>query len=221
MIRFYRVLKRYANGYDALRSISLAIPRGAITFITGHSGAGKSTLLKLIARTEVRTRGQVLVDDQDIAQLHGDQIAHYRRTVGCVFQNHRLLHDRTVLDNVALPLIVAGQSARDCQRRARAALDRVGLLPHANKRPLMLSAGEQQRVGIARAVVARPKILLADEPTGNLDPQLADEIMQLLFLFAQLDVTVLIATHDHRHLQQPAAGLLVLHEGRVKQDSYT
>ena len=221
MIVFKNVLKRYPGGYDALKHVSLLIPKGSITFLTGHSGAGKSTLLKLISLSEVATRGQVLVNDEDISGYRGNRISRYRRNIGCVYQDHKLLHDRSVEDNVALPLVVAGLAGRDCARRSRAALDKVGLLKMAKRKPLSLSAGEQQRVGIARAVVGRPEILLADEPTGNLDPALADEIMKLFFLFQQLDVTVVIATHDHRHLSNPAAGLLALESGQLARDSYT
>lgn len=221
MIQFKQVLKRYENGYDALKHVSLVIPKGSITFLTGHSGAGKSTLLRLISLTEVATRGQVLVNNQDISKLRGDRIAYHRRKIGCVYQDHKLLIDRTVEENVALPLVVSGVGARECGRKSRAALDKVGLLKYAKRYPMSLSAGEQQRVGIARAVVARPEILLADEPTGNLDPKLADEIMKLFFLFNQHDVTVVIATHDHRHVNNPVAGLLALKQGKIVGDTYS
>ncbi|NKB63769.1 MAG: ATP-binding cassette domain-containing protein [Gammaproteobacteria bacterium] len=215
MIRFNQVYKRYPNGFDALKNISLFIPQGSITFLTGHSGAGKSTLLRLMSLAEVSTRGQVMVNDLDLAKLRGNKIARHRRSVGFVFQDHKLLPDRTVQDNVALPLIVAGVSDRECKSRARAALDKVALLDKANRYPVSLSSGEQQRVGIARAVVGRPEILLADEPTGNLDPELANEIMKLFFMFNQLDVTVLIATHDTRHLADDRAGVVELSDGQI------
>ncbi len=221
MIQFTQVFKRYANGFDALKHVSAVIPKGSITFLTGHSGAGKSTFLKLISLSEIPTRGQVMVNGQEISKLRGNKISRHRRNIGCVFQDHKLLHDRSVEDNVALPLIVAGVGDRDCRRRARAALDKVGLLVLAKRLPITLSAGEQQRVGIARAVVGRPDILLADEPTGNLDPDLADEIMKLFFLFNQHDVTVVIATHDYRHLDNENAGLLSLEHGQIVRDSYT
>ncbi len=221
MIQFKQVLKRYENGYDALKQVSLIIPKGSITFLTGHSGAGKSTLLRLISLTETATRGQVLVNEEDISRFRGDRIAFHRRKIGCVFQHHKLLSDHTVEQNVALPLIISGVGDRECGRKARAALDKVGLLKLAKRYPMSLSAGEQQRVGIARAVVARPEILLADEPTGNLDPQLSDEIMKLFFLFNQHDVTVVIATHDYRHLNNPAAGLLALKQGQIVGDSHS
>ena len=159
MIYFHQVIKRYANGYDALRHVSLDIPKGSITFLTGHSGAGKSTLLKLISLRDTPTRGQVKVNDQDISKLRRNKIATYRRNIGCVFQDHKLLNDRTVEDNVALPLMVAGFADRDCKRRARAALDKVGLLKFTKRYPHTMSAGEQQRVGIARAVVGKPATL--------------------------------------------------------------
>ncbi len=224
MIRFSRVFKRYPNGFEALNNVSFHLPAGSMTFLTGHSGAGKSTLLKLITRGEVATRGQVLVNERNLARLRvrRGRIARHRRTIGSVFQEHKLLHDRTVEDNVALPLVVAGVEHGETGRRVRAALDKVGLLPKAKSYPIMLSGGEQQRVGIARAVVGRPQILLADEPTGNLDPELSDEIMKLFFLFNQVDVTVLIATHDHRHLHLNAerAAVLTLEDGRLLNENH-
>lgn len=215
MIRFSQVFKRYPNGFEALNNVSFHLPAGSMTFLTGHSGAGKSTLLKLITRTEVATRGQVLVGERNLSRIRRGQIARHRRTIGSVFQEHKLLHDRTVEDNVALPLVVAGMGHFETSRRVRAALDKVGLLSKAKSYPIMLSGGEQQRIGIARAVVGRPQILLADEPTGNLDTELGDEIMKLFFLFNQVDVTVLIATHDHRHLKTGRGGVLTLEYGRL------
>ena len=220
MIVFRGVNKRYSNGFNALVDVSLFIPGGSITFITGHSVAGKSTLLKLIALSEIATSGQIFVNNQDIAAFRGRRISQYRRTIGCVFQEHRLLIDRTVEDNVALPLVVAGMPIRDCRRRVRAALEKVNLGRLAGSYPDTLSVGEQQRVGIARALVARPAVILADAPTGNLDPDLAEEIMRLFFLFHELDTTVVIATHDHRHLSNPAAGHLKLDHGHVIEDPY-
>ncbi|MGI9316235.1 MAG: cell division ATP-binding protein FtsE [bacterium] len=215
MIRFSQVSKRYPNGYEALSHVSFELEKGSFTFLTGHSGAGKSTLLKLVSLAEMASRGQVLVGDKNLSRLTGNRIAAYRRTIGTVFQDHKLLHDRTVEDNVALPLVVAGAGRGETQRRVRAALDKVGLLKKAKRYPITLSGGEQQRVGIARAVVGRPQILLADEPTGNLDPGLADEIMQLFLQFNQVDITVLIATHDYRHLERIQCGVLALSEGRL------
>ena len=224
MIRFSQVFKRYPNGFEALKNVSFHLPAGSMTFLTGHSGAGKSTLLKLITRGEVATRGQVLVNERNLARLRvrRGHIARHRRTIGSVFQEHKLLHDRTIEDNVALPLVVAGVEHFETGRRVRAALDKVGLLSKAKSYPIMLSGGEQQRVGIARAVVGRPQILLADEPTGNLDPELSDEIMKLFFLFNQVDVTVLIATHDHRHLHLHAehAAVLTLEDGRLLNENH-
>lgn len=215
MIRFSQVSKRYPSGHEALSHVSFTLAKGSFTFLTGHSGAGKSTLLKLISLSELATRGQVLVADKNLSRLKGNRIAAYRRTIGTVFQDHKLLHDRTVEDNVSLPLVVAGTDRGETQRRVRAALDKVGLLNKAKRYPITLSGGEQQRVGIARAVVGRPQILLADEPTGNLDPALADEIMQLFLQFNQVDITVLIATHDYRHLERIRCGILALSEGRL------
>ncbi len=214
MIRFSQVAKRYPNGREALSDVSFFLAKGSFTFLTGHSGAGKSTLLKLITLSEIASRGQVLVEEKNLSKLKGNKIAAHRRTVGSVFQDHQLLDDRTVEDNVALPLVLAGIEHREIQHRVRAALDKVGLLKMARRYPVTLSGGEQQRVGIARAVVARPKILLADEPTGNLDPTLSDEIMQLFAQFNQVDITVLIATHDYRHLERFNCQVLVLSEGK-------
>lgn len=220
MIRFSQVFKRYKEGNDALKGVSFFLPKGSLTFLIGHSGAGKSTLLKLIASTQVADRGQVLVNEQNLARMTHAQVAQHRRSIGCVFQDYKLLNDRTVYDNVALSLIIAGVPDRDCKRRVRAALDKVGLLHKSNSYPLTLSGGEQQRVGIARAVVTKPQILLADEPTGNLDPEMGREILELLVLFQKLDVTVVIATHDYRHLENRKAGLLELQAGQIIRSSY-
>jgi cell division transport system ATP-binding protein len=196
MITFDRVSKRYDEGHDALREISVHINRDELVFITGHSGAGKSTLLRLIMLMDRPSRGQVTVDGQNLATVRTRGIPQHRRNIGVVFQNHQLLFDRPVFDNVALPLIIAGYDHREIGRRVRAALDKVGLLDREWAMPVTLSGGEQQRVGIARAVVGKPKILLADEPTGNLDPALSAEIMDLFEEFNQVGVTVLIASHD-------------------------
>ena len=196
MISFDRVSKRYDEGHDALREISIEIAQDELVFLTGHSGAGKSTLLRLIMLMDRPTRGQVVVNGQNLAGVRPRNIAQHRRNIGVVFQNHQLLFDRTVFDNVALPLIIAGYDTREVVRRVRAALDKVGLLNRERAMPIALSGGEQQRVGIARAVVGKPKILLADEPTGNLDPTLSAEIMNLFEAFNQVGVTVLIASHD-------------------------
>ena len=215
MISFERVSKRYDEGHDALRDVSVNIERDEIVFLTGHSGAGKSTILRLIMLMERPTRGQVIVSDQDLASIGTRGIPRHRRQIGVVFQNHHLLFDRPVFDNVALPLIIAGYDHREVGRRVRAALDKVGLLGKERAMPVTLSGGEQQRVGIARAVVGRPKILLADEPTGNLDPALSAEIMQLFEEFNQVGVTVLIASHDLALISRLRHRIITLREGRL------
>ncbi len=216
MIHFNRVSKRYSNGYEALNQISLHIPMGQMAFITGHSGAGKSTLLKLIAVMEQPTSGQVIVNGQNLALLKPRQIPYHRRKLGIIFQDYRLIYERTVYDNVALPLIISGYATRDIPRLVRAALDKVGLLSKADRYPITLSGGEQQRVGIARAVIHKPLILMADEPTGNLDPDLAQEIMQIFIDFNRVGVTVLIATHDRSLIQNlPTYPTLHLERGEL------
>ncbi|OZG75508.1 cell division ATP-binding protein FtsE [Hahella sp. CCB-MM4] len=196
MIHFDRVTKRYPGGFEALTEVSFKLGRGEMAFLTGHSGAGKSTLLKLIMLMERPNKGQIFVGGQNLDRFSRRQIPYFRRHVGVVFQNHQLLFDRTVFDNVALPLEIAGVAPREIGRRVRAALDKVGLLKKEKVFPITLSGGEQQRVGIARAVVNKPPVLLADEPTGNLDPELSEEIMKLFQQFNQVGVTVLIASHD-------------------------
>ena len=196
MIRFDNVSKRYPGGHEALRGVNLELDAGELAFLTGHSGAGKSTLLKLLMLLERPTSGALLINGKNVSHLSNYRIPSYRRQLGVVFQDHQLLMDRTVFDNVALPLQVAGYSRKETGRRVRAALDSVGLLSKEKQSPLALSGGEQQRIGIARAVVHKPRILLADEPTGNLDPELSSEIMNLFQRFQNVGVTVLIATHD-------------------------
>ncbi len=196
MIRFDNVSKRYDTGGDALRNLSFEVDHGEMVFLTGASGAGKSTLLRLIALIERPSRGQVLVDGRNVGRLKSRQIPKHRREIGIVFQDNKLLKDRSTFDNVALPLVIAGVSDREIPRRVRAALDQVGLLRKEKQPPSTLSTGEQQRVGIARAVVTRPRLLIADEPTGNLDPWLSLEIMKLFSRFNDIGVTMLIATHD-------------------------
>jgi cell division transport system ATP-binding protein len=215
MIRFDQVHKRYPNGREALAGVSFNIESGALTFLTGHSGAGKSSILKLIALIERPTRGQVIVNSQNTAGVKPRGIPQFRRRIGVVFQDHKLLHDRPVADNVALPLIIAGVPRREIDKRVRAALDQVGLLGKEKSRPLELSTGEQQRVGIARAVVAKPALLIADEPTGNLDPELALEIMKLFKRFSEVGVTVVVASHDVHLIDQVGARRIVLSDGRV------
>jgi cell division transport system ATP-binding protein len=218
MIAFDRVGKRYPNGHDALSDLSFALDAGEMAFVTGHSGAGKSTLLRLVALLERPTRGQVTVNGRQLGGVRRRGIARVRRGVGMVFQDHRLLLDRSVFDNVALPLVIAGTPREEIARRVRAALDKVGLLEREKSAPSMLSAGEQQRVGIARAIVAKPPVLIADEPTGNLDPQLAAEIMALFGEFEQVGTTVLVASHDLPLVKRMGKRVLVLDHGRLIDD---
>ena len=218
MIQFTDVYKRYANRHEALSGLSFELQQGEMAFLTGHSGAGKSTLLKLIALIERSTHGQVFVNGQNLSRLKKGKIPFYRRQIGLVFQDHNLLHDRTVFDNVALPLVIAGENHREIGRRVRASLDKVGLLSKERQLPIALSGGEQQRVGIARAVVSRPPILLADEPTGNLDPDLSRDIMQLFEQFNQVGVTVFIATHDLELVKAMPHRQVVLEGGRLASE---
>jgi cell division transport system ATP-binding protein len=215
MIRFDQVFKRYPNGREALAGVSFNIESGALTFLTGHSGAGKSSILKLIALIERPTRGRVYVNSQNTSGVKPRGIPHFRRQIGVVFQDHKLLHDRPVADNVALPLVIAGVPRREIDKRVRAALDQVGLLGREKSLPLELSTGEQQRVGIARAVVGKPMLLIADEPTGNLDPELALEVMKLFKRFSEVGVTVVVASHDVHLIDQVGARRIVLSAGRV------
>ncbi|MBT8140523.1 MAG: cell division ATP-binding protein FtsE [Gammaproteobacteria bacterium] len=214
MIRFAAVNKAYA-GRSALHNVSFLLERGEMAFLTGHSGAGKSTLLKLSMLIERPDSGEVTVNDQRLSTLRGRGIAHLRRNIGFVYQSHHLLNDRNVFDNVALPLQIAGFSHRDIARRVRAALDKVGLLSKERQIPSTLSGGEQQRVGIARAVVNKPPVLLADEPTGNLDPQLSTEILQLLQEFNNVGVTLLVATHDLALIAKMPHRSLILRQGEL------
>lgn len=219
MIIFNDVSKRYQNGYEALKHVNFHLKRGEIAFLTGHSGAGKSTLLKLIALIERNSSGQIVVNGQHLGRLSLERIPYLRRRIGMTFQDHRLLFDRTVFDNVALPLVIAGYRYQEIRRRVRAALDKVGLLNKEKSYPITLSGGQQQRVGIARAVVNKPPILLADEPTGNLDPNLAKEIMGLFTQFNQVGVTVLIATHAVNLIKTMKYRTLVLHHGGLVGDT--
>lgn len=215
MISFDYVSKRYPGGHDALTGLSFQLAAGEIAFLTGHSGAGKSTLLKLIALIERPTRGHIVVNGKNLAGIKRRHIPYYRRQVGIIFQDHKLLTDRTVFDNVALPLIIQGLGRAETGKRVRAALDQVGLLGREKDSPLGLSSGEQQRVGIARAIVNRPPVLIADEPTGNLDPDLSRGIMDLFGRFNQVGVTVLIATHDHALVARLGHRVLSLEQGRL------
>ena len=216
MIDLDSVSKRYPGGHEALQGVSLHVDRGELVLLTGHSGAGKSTLLRLIALMEAPSRGKLIIDDQDYALATRRKIPYLRRKIGIVLQNPRLLSDRTVFDNVSLPLIIAGYPPRDTARRVRAALDKVGLLSRERDNPVSLSGGEQQRVGIARALVAKPKVLLADEPTGNLDPDLSREIMDLFIQFQQVGVTAIVATHDLDLIEPLPYRRLILTKGRLQ-----
>ena len=218
MIRFDNVSKSYPDSQGGLREVSFRMEAGEMAFLTGHSGAGKSTLLKLVGLLERANRGQVWVNGHNLGRLGSREIPLFRRQVGMIFQDHRLLEDRTVFDNVALPLVVTGQRHQEIRRRVQAALDKVGLLNKARALPVTLSGGEQQRVGIARAVVSRPPVLLADEPTGNLDPELSLEIMELFNQFNQVGVTLLIATHDLALVQHLSRRVLTLREGLLVDD---
>lgn len=218
MLRFDNVCKRYQSGQEALKGLSFHIESGEMVFLTGHSGAGKSTLLKLIMLMERPSEGQVFIRQQNLTRVKGAQIAHHRRHVGVVFQNHQLLFDRSVFDNVALPLRIAGYHPRELARRVRASLDKVGLLDKEKQNPIELSGGEQQRVGIARAVVNKPPLLLADEPTGNLDPGLSADIMRLFKQFNDVGVTVLIASHDLNLIERMQKRVLTLAKGRLVHD---
>ena len=215
MINFVNVSKRYPETGDVLRNVSFHLKRGEIAFLTGHSGAGKSTLLRLIAAMEKCSRGQVLLDGQDIGHTKESQLPYIRRKMGFIYQDYKLLQSRTVFDNVALPLIIAGFGHHEITRRVRAALDKVSLNGKEKKYPFALSGGEQQRVGIARAVVNKPPIIIADEPTGNLDPDLSEEIMFLFGQFQQVGVTVLIASHDISLITQLNHRVLKLDHGQL------
>jgi len=215
MIRFDHVWKRYPNGREALCDLTLEIDRGEMVFLTGHSGAGKSTLLKLIALIERPSRGTLVVNGQNTAAVPRRKIPAFRRQVGVVFQDHKLLMDRPVYDNVALPLVIAGVPEKEIGKRVRAALDQVGLLGRERSRPVELSTGEQQRVGIARAIIAKPALLIADEPTGNLDPDLSLEVMNIFRRFKEVGVTVLVASHDVHLIEQFGMRQVILEGGRV------
>jgi cell division transport system ATP-binding protein len=217
MISFQSVSKRYEGGNEALSDVSFEVERGEMAFLTGPSGAGKSTLLKLVALIERPSRGQIVVNGLNLAGVGRRQLPYYRRQIGVVFQDHKLLNDRSVFDNVALPLVIAGADAVETGKRVRASLDLVGLLHKEKALPMTLSTGEQQRVGIARAVVYRPSVLIADEPTGNLDPDLSQEVMQLFKRLNQVGTTVLIASHDRGLVEQFAPRVFNLKAGHMAE----
>lgn len=215
MIEFHNVTKRFEGGYEALSNVSLNLEDGEMAFITGHSGAGKSTLLKIIALIEKPTRGQALLNRVNLNTMSRHRVPYVRRNIGIIFQDHQLLFDRSVFDNVALPLHIQGYRPQEIAKRTRAALDKVGLRHKEKSMPITLSGGEQQRVGIARAVVHKPMLLLADEPTGNLDPVLSREIMQIFVDFNQVGVTVLVASHDLDLIDELDKPRLTLNRGQL------
>jgi len=221
MIKFEQVSKTYPGGQQALRQVSFHIAPGEMAFLTGHSGAGKSTLLKLISIMERPTVGQVLINGHDLNKIKRQQIPYIRRDIGMIFQSHQLLMDKTVFDNVALPLVIEGYSRKEINKRVSAALEMVGLLDKIRNFPATLSGGEQQRVGIARAVVNKPPLLLADEPTGNLDPKLSMEIIKLFEDFNQAGVAVFIATHDLGLIARMKYRTLTLRKGQMITDGLT
>ncbi len=216
MIKFNQVYKRYPGGHEALKNLSFDIAEGEMVYLTGHSGAGKSTLLKLVAAIERPTSGSVLVKGQNIRSIKPSAIPLLRRNLGLIFQDHKLLFDRSAFDNVMLPLQICGFDHRESGKRVRAALDKVGLLEREKANPIALSGGEQQRLCIARAIVNRPTMLLADEPTGNLDSEYANEIMNIFKSFHQVGVTLLISTHDENILRQFPARALHLNKGELQ-----
>jgi len=218
MIKFERVSKLYPGGSRALSDVSFHIEPGSLVFLTGHSGAGKSTLLRLVMMLERASRGQVIINGRNLSNCPDRLAPVVRRSTGMIFQDHKLLKDKTVADNVALPLMIAGLKYSDIRKRARAALDKVGLLNKENAWPLTLSGGEQQRVGIARAIVSMPPLLLADEPTGNLDPNLSRELFTLFEQISGQGATVLIASHDLELIRQTRRRVLVLSNGRLADD---
>ncbi len=219
MIELKHLGKRYPGGQEALLDINLSIDKGEMVFLSGHSGAGKSTLLRLLALIERPTRGKISLNDKVVSNLPAHSIPYYRRNIGMIFQDHRLLPDHTIADNVALPLRISGVDQSVIQRRVDAALDKVGLLKRSKFMPIELSTGQQQRVGIARAVVSRPSILLADEPTGNLDHELSMDIMKLFQEFNDVGVTVIIASHDQAIMESFAKRQVELKEARLVSDS--
>ncbi len=219
MIKFDQVTKRYPGSNEALKNVSLNIEAGELVFVTGHSGAGKSTLLKLIAAIERPTSGTVLIANQNISKLKPSAIPFMRRRFGLIFQDHKLLYDRNCFENVILPLHINGITGLEAAKRVRAALDKVGLLHKEKAMPISLSGGEQQRLAIARAVVSRPSILIADEPTGNLDASYAADIMAIFHAFHQVGVTVIMATHDALGMSVSQNRILHLSHGELAIDN--
>ena len=217
-IEFHHVSKRFDNGQEALVDLTAEFAEGSMTFLTGHSGAGKSTFLKLLLCLDLPSRGQILVNGVNVTQMNAQRLASYRQHLGAVFQDHHLLSHRTIYDNVAMPLRISGMREKEVARRVRAALSRVGLLEKERLYPRYLSTGEQQRVGIARAVVTRPKILLADEPTGNLDPELSRDIMKLFEQFNQVGTTVIVASHDRALIEAMGRRIIELDRGVIIRD---
>lgn len=215
MIEFHNVTKRYEGGQDALSNVSMQLGAGEMAFLTGHSGAGKSTMLKIISLIEKPTRGQALLNRINLNTIPKHRVPYVRRNIGIIFQDHQLLFDRPVFDNVAMPLTIQGYRPQEVAKRTRAALDKVGLLHKEKSMPITLSGGEQQRVGIARAVVHKPMLLLADEPTGNLDPVLSREIMQIFVDFHQVGVSVLVASHDLNLIDELQKPVLILNRGAL------
>ncbi|MEQ1741137.1 MAG: cell division ATP-binding protein FtsE [Candidatus Nitrotoga sp.] len=215
MIQFSQIYKRYPGGYEALKNVSFEIAEGEMIFLTGHSGAGKSTLLKLIAAIERPSSGSIVVKGQNVSSIKGGALPYLRRNLGLIFQDHKILFDRSVFDNVMLPLQICGFDYRESAKRVRAALDKVGLLEREKTSPITLSGGEQQRLCIARAIVNRPSILLADEPTGNLDVDYASDIMSIFKSFHQVGVTLLISSHDENVLRQFKGRVLALKNGEL------
>lgn len=221
MLRFEQVSKSYPGGFKALDRVDFHLAKGEMAFLTGHSGAGKSTLLRLISLIERPSAGRVVINGVDLSAVKANQIPYVRRDIGMIFQDHRLLANHTVFDNVALPLVIEGFTGRDMARRVHAALDQVGLLDKARNLPATLSGGEAQRVGIARAIVNKPPLLLADEPTGNLDPDLSKDVMRMFEAFNQAGVSVLIASHDLGLIARMRYRTMTLKQGRMIHDGLT
>ena len=218
VLRFDNVSKQYPGGHVALADVDFSVESGEMLFVTGHSGAGKSTLLKLIQLAERPSRGAVLFSDRNLAKVRGGRIAHHRREVGVVYQNHQLLMDRSVAENVALPLVLRGYKRAEIGKRVRVLLEKLGLSERERSLPSQLSAGEQQRVGIARAIVAEPRLLVADEPTGNLDPTLAAEIMSLFASMPERGTSVLVVSHDLALIKRMKKRVLILDHGKLMDD---